>query len=252
MNVWVLIRGLGRDARHWGVFLKDFTNAVNGDHVVTLDTLGNGRFAEEKSPLTINQFTEHCRQQLSNALELTPDHRVHLVALSLGGMIALDWAQRYPDEIDSLTLINTSVANLTPWYQRIQLSSLSQLIKAVFINNKPLAVERVVLALTSNQQASPHPMLNEWVALREHTATSRKNLLRQLIAASRFSLRSPITAKMLIICSPKDKLVAHQASLDLHQRINSHLVTHPWAGHDIALDDPDWLIAQLIETIHDA
>ena len=249
MATWVLLRGLGRDARHWGPFANEFQQRIGKDKLLMLDTLGNGRYADQQSPINISQYTEHCRQQFSEKYpldKLNAKRSINLVALSLGGMIALDWAQRYPEEVKSLTVINSSVANLTPWYNRLKLMSLFKLVKFFFFSSNPKHIEGMILRLTSNQ-VQPHPMLAQWTDYRVESTTTLVNLLRQLYAAARFRLETPLSISPLIICSRNDNLVAYRASKDLYNTIGGHMIIHPWAGHDIPLDDPIWLSKNIFQ-----
>ena len=249
MTTWVLLRGLGRDSRHWGTFIDVFQQRIGNDKLVMLDTLGNGRYADQQSPINISQYTEHCRQQLSEKTALVlanEEGRIHIVALSLGGMIALDWAQRYPEEVKSLTLINSSVANLTPWNRRLKFLSLIKLLKVLLIDNSEKSIEQMILTLTSNQQ-QPHPMLTQWTDYRIASTTTLGNLLRQLVAAARFRVETPLLISPLIICSRSDNLVAYRASKDLYNAIGGQIIIHSWAGHDIPLDDPIWLIKNIVQ-----
>jgi pimeloyl-ACP methyl ester carboxylesterase len=263
---WLLLRGLGRDKRHWGAFIKQFERVFSHDTVSVIDTCGNGDFATLKSPLLISEYTEHCRLQT-----LKCSSEFHLVALSLGGMIALDWAKRYPEEILSLTLINSSAANLTPWYSRINLRTLQKLFIRLLTQRHPQKIEYSILKATSNQFISfskigisnpivsnnmnvrpskKYPLniiitLNNWTQYRHQQSTSTINLIRQLLAAARFKVSTLTKIVPLILTSKNDKLVSTLASLDLHKQLGGELSTHPDAGHDLPLDDAYWVIAQI-------
>jgi pimeloyl-ACP methyl ester carboxylesterase len=111
---WVLLRGLTREARHWGDFADQLARALPGSaqetiQVLALDLPGNGVFHKEASPTSVTAMADFARAQLL-ARGLPPPYRI--VAMSLGGMVAADWALRHPDEVDRLVLINTS---MRPW-----------------------------------------------------------------------------------------------------------------------------------------
>ena len=40
--------------------------------------------------------------------------------MSLGGMVAVDWARRHPDELAACVLVNTSLRPFSPWYRRLR------------------------------------------------------------------------------------------------------------------------------------
>ncbi len=236
---WVLLRGLGRDKRHWGEFSERFKQRFAFDTVTLLDTCGNGEFSQLKSPLAIGCYTDLCREALA-----TSNKQVHLVALSLGGMIAMDWAARYNKEVQSLTLINTSAANLTRMTERINFATLPRLIWTLLISADPFQIEQAILAATSNL-ALTDAQVKRWGEYRIECATSTANVLRQLYAASRFKIQpiGPVPCKVLI--SANDRLVSANAGKAIAKYLQCPFVCHPSAGHDLPLDDPSWIIEQI-------
>jgi pimeloyl-ACP methyl ester carboxylesterase len=74
-----------------------------------------------------------------------------------------------------------------------------------------------------------------------------QNVLRQLIAALGASVSPQTLHKIpfLILGSEKDRLVDPQCSRDAAKALLAQLVMHPSAGHDLPLDDPDWVIEQI-------
>ena len=249
MKTWILLRGLGRDKRHFGRFLDKFQQAFADDTVITIDTLGNGEFKGLKSPTDIAKYTEHCRKILAQSGH---NKAIELVALSLGGMVAMDWTTRYPQEINSITIMNTSAANLTPPHKRMQLSTLSRLLYAFLINCSNKGIESAIVNATSNQQIlNPNALeqtIQSWTAIREQGVTSTINMIRQLAAAATFKLEKPPNIdpnKLLILASDKDHIVNHQASIDLQHFFNCPMLVHMQAGHDLPLDAPNWVIEQI-------
>ena len=223
-KTWLLLRGLGRDKRHFGKFLTQFKHAFADDKVITIDTLGNGKFREQQSPTDITQYTNHCRDMLKKIHHTQP---IELVALSLGGMIALDWASRFPAQINSVTIINTSAANLTPPYRRMKLPTLARLLYAFVIDRKPKAIESAIVKATSNQQSNQgmKHVINQWTDIRFEGVTTTSNMVKQLIAAATFKTSianntNTFNDKMLILASKKDNIVNHQASQDLQHFFN--------------------------------
>jgi pimeloyl-ACP methyl ester carboxylesterase len=76
---------------------------------------------------------------------------------------------------------------------------------------------------------------------------SRGNVLRQLLAAARY--RAPPMAPpvpLLLLASERDRLVAVACSRALAEAWQVPFAVHPCAGHDLALDDPAWLIEQVL------
>ena len=106
MSRWILLRGLTREGRHWASFPQRLAQETAAKSVTLLDLPGNGREVLVPAPLNVADMMNFVRTQAS-AAGLAPPYR--LLAMSLGGMVATDWAQRYPQEIERLVLINTSM-----------------------------------------------------------------------------------------------------------------------------------------------
>ena len=76
---FVLIRGLLREARHWGEFTGNLQQQFPDAKLMTPDIPGNGRLHHATSPKNIAGMTEALREQVSIK------HRLRLIALSMGG-----------------------------------------------------------------------------------------------------------------------------------------------------------------------
>ena len=73
-------------------------------------------------------------------------------------------------------------------------------------------------------------------------------MLAQLLGAARFVPPPPdvIGAKLTFIGSRHDRLVSMRCTRDLAAFYSCAPIEHPWAGHDLPLDDPDWLCARVV------
>ena len=49
--------------------------------------------------------------------------------MSLGAMVAVDWAARHPEELAGCVLINTSLRPFSPWYQRLRPANYGALLR---------------------------------------------------------------------------------------------------------------------------
>lgn len=70
--------------------------------------------------------------------------------------------------------------------------------------------------------------------------------VRQIIAASR--CRAEDTAPevpLLVLASMNDRLVSPNCSKRIGQAWNATLRIHPDAGHDLALDDGEWIVGEV-------
>jgi alpha-beta hydrolase superfamily lysophospholipase len=239
MKSWVLLRGLMREKRHWGVFADLLQQKYPADQILMVDWPGNGELHQQTSLHRISDMVQHLQSTLTQKGCCAP---YHVIAVSLGAMVAIEWMRQSPQDIASATLINTSLRPINPFYQRLMPHNYTQLLSMLFRTNAEQ--EQLILQLTSNQA---HPAtLQQWIAYQQQHPISKLNILRQLWAAAtyRAPIETPQTALQLI-SSQHDRLVDQQCSLTLAQLWGVPHAVHPTAGHDLPLDDPQWLIEHL-------
>ncbi len=230
---YLLIRGLLREQRHWGDFVPTLQQQFSDCRIITLDFPGNGELNHLTSPQQIADYTEALRQQMESK------QNIRLIAISLGGMIALDWMTRYKDEIESTVLINTSVRPYSRFYQRLRWQVYPKIF-TMLLQSAQIR-EQKILQLTSNLYPQQNKLLKQWVAWQQQKPVSATNALRQIKAAANFYLNNRPTQPILILSSKQDRLVDYHCSLNLHKAWNTAYQQHPNAGHDLPLDDPRWL-----------
>lgn len=244
MAQWVFLRGLVREARHWGAFPAAFQAQIPGSQVVTPDLPGNGALHAQTSAPRIEDMLEACRGSLSAQGLKTP---YHLLALSMGGMVARVWLERYPEEIARAVLISTSMRPHSHFYQRLRPENYPALISAGLGWKDTQKRESTILRLTSAMTGEGGTAtLKDWARCATDAPVSRGNALRQLFAAARYRaapLRSPVPT--LLLAGARDRLVHPACSTALAAAWGAPCVIHPSAGHDVPLDDPAWVINQV-------
>ena len=162
--------------------------------------------------------------------------------MSLGGMVAADWAQRYPQEITRLVLINTSMRPFSSAHQRLRSANWLQLPMLAARWRDADYVERVIHHLTCNQRAPLQGDLATWLQIRKSAPVSGANAARQLLAAARFSCApSAPDCSVLVLSSRGDHLVHPLCSAHVAAAWRAEHQQHPWAGHDLPHDDADWV-----------
>lgn len=240
MTTWVLLRGLAREARHWGRFPALLERQLpSGDAVLALDLPGNGALSRARSPWSIEGMAAAARRQRAERDARAP---CVLVTLSLGGMVALEWAAQAPQEVEACILINTSAGGLSPPWQRMRPRRWPAGIRSL-VPGRVDARERAIHAMTSARPADP-AVLAQWVDYARSQPVTATNMLRQVVAAARFrGTRPPVPT--LLLASHGDRLVSPECSRVMARAWQLALREHPWAGHDLPLDDPDWILEQV-------
>jgi pimeloyl-ACP methyl ester carboxylesterase len=243
MTTWVLLRGLTRESGHWGAFAGLLQQRHPEARVVALDLPGNGSVNDQPSPTRIEAITPWCRDRLrSQGFE--PPYRV--LAMSMGAMVAVDWAARAPHELGGCVLINTSLRPFSPWYRRLRPANYAALLGLALLPGPGRRHERTILRLTSGNPAAATGVLDHWARLRRAHPVSAANALRQLVAAARYRAQvAPSSVPLLVLASRRDRLVDSRCSQELARRWRADIAIHPSAGHDLTLDDAAWTADQI-------
>lgn len=235
------LRGLVREAGHWSGFLESFASAFPDIEAIPLDLPGNGVHFREKSPLSVKEMADAVRRDFLNR----KGEENYLFALSLGGMIGLEWLHHWPADLRGAVLANTSVRGLSPLHQRLRPGNLPRIMR-MFFSADPFFIERSILEMTSERTDRFSELTEAWVKIHQEHPVSVANALRQLLAAACFHPpgEKPLVP-ILILNGAADKLVNPTCSKALAEHWKLTLQAHPGAGHDLTLDAPEWVIDQL-------
>jgi pimeloyl-ACP methyl ester carboxylesterase len=251
---WVLLRGLTREARHWGALPQQIANmlaqtpGLEAEQVLALDLPGNGAFCRQASPHSVRAMVDFARQQLRER-GLAPPY--NLLAMSLGGMVATDWAQRYPQEIARLVLVNTSLRAFSGACERLRPQNWGRLAlqaarwRSVEQIGQAESIERAIHRLTCQRLDTREEDIAAWAAIRRDAPVSAANAGRQLWAAATFKGAAAPRCAVLVLSSQNDQLVNPRCSARLAGAWQARHQQHPGAGHDLPHDDPDWLCQRL-------
>lgn len=242
-STWVLLRGLTRCSAHWGNFPQTLAKALPGARVVLLDLPGNGTLHHQTSPTTITALVDFCRAELRRQGIGGP---IHLLAMSMGAMVAAQWAHDAPQELAGAVLINTSFRPFSPFFQRLRPRNYAPLLRVALPGASAGVREQTVLRLTSNRPADHASDVVRWQQIRQQHPVSTPNALRQLLAAACFrASMQPPACPVLLLGSAQDGLVNVQCSRAIARHWGAPLALHPSAGHDLPLDDPEWVVDQV-------
>ena len=96
----VFLHGIGGNKRNWHDNLPAFAKHW---HAVAWDARGYGESEDYEGPLTFTDYAD----DLVRVLDHFKAERAHIVGLSMGGRIAMDFAARYPQRLLTLTLCDT-------------------------------------------------------------------------------------------------------------------------------------------------
>jgi pimeloyl-ACP methyl ester carboxylesterase len=177
-------------------------------------------------------------------------------------MVAWEWMRSYPEDICGATLMNTSFADVSPFYQRLRWQSYRDFV-ALMMTRDLHNRESGILQLISNRRyivrddvyaankwetgaALDEQIIQAWEKIQNERPISLKNSFHQIIAAASYR-PGDIKPKqpVLLLNGLGDRLVSPNCSGAIHKKWNLELRRHPWAGHDLTLDDDAWVAIQL-------
>ena len=240
MTTWVLLRGWGRESRHWGDFPRRLgARLAPGEGVIAVDLPGNGVLHATRSPMRVDAMAAACATALARQGAEPP---FTVIALSLGAMVALEWASARPSEVAGCVLINASFGGHSRIWQRLMPSSYGALLDLLRPGLSPMAREARILALTSAAPQRNQGVVERWAAFADEYPVTRANALRQLIAAARYRPAAFTPAPLLVLAAAGDRLVSPKCSRRFAAHGGLPLQVHPNAGHDLPLDDPEWVV----------
>lgn len=241
---WLLLRGLTRERRHWARFPEVFERTLPGALTVAVDLPGVGTEAGQLSPTSVAAIVDHVRARWPR----TGNGPWALLGISLGGMLAADWVHRFPDEFSRVVLINSSAGDLSAPYHRLRLENLPKLLTSVAARDL-IERELGILALTTTTHGKNRILAEEWAGYLKNARPRRRVALAQIVAAMRFRAPPRLPIPALVLSASGDRFTDPSCSRRLAQHLGAELRVHPSAGHDLPLDDPEWVATQIAEWV---
>ena len=241
MNKIILLRGLAREHLHWD---PEFLNALGRRKIepVMLDLPGAGDYRDIVSPLHIADYSAFLQTQWQLLRE--GDEKVYLAGHSFGAMIALRWAFERPEQFHGVFLINTSDRKSPAIPRRSSIYMIKQMLKALAYSDIQKK-EQSILEMVSNLETARAKNLPRWVQLAAERPMKTLSQINQVIAAMRFRAPEKLALSSVYIASRADRMVSYQCSEKMAAEHKAPLLLHDKAGHDIAMDAPEWLAEQI-------
>lgn len=246
---FILLRGLARESAHWLEFPASLRKELGaGCHIHCIDFPGCGQYHHETALNSIGAMTDHARNELHVRRGLSLNVPIYVLGISMGGMVALDWVQRFPQEIQGVVLINSSSGNQPFWWRLRPRTWLTMLLALALPTTQR---EALVLHSVSNRNVDYTQHLQQWLAIQQQRPVNRRTIITMLRAAAGFIPQITYFEKGLILTSSQDRLVSCNASRALAQRFQWPLRVHPEAGHDLPMDDGYWVVQQITQWLQD-
>jgi pimeloyl-ACP methyl ester carboxylesterase len=234
---WVFLRGLAREKRHWGDFPDFFKGQFPEVKIAAIDFPGIGERADQASPSSMEAIADLTWKE---ARQNFPDGKIAVLAVSMGGMVAMEWMRTHEDEVAAAILINSSSKD-SAFYNRLRYQVWPQFLKAA-IHAQPREREKQIIDMIMNSEVAREKALPCWTKVAQEHPIPPLTFARQLWAASQFlGLQKKPSTPVLLLNSLGDRFVDPSCSETLHQKFQWPMERHPWGGHDLVWDDPQWV-----------
>ena len=244
---WLFLRGLAREQGHWQGFPAVFEEVVPGARVHYLDFPGVGTENHRESPINIAAIVDDVRARWLVAGE-KPEGKWGVVSISMGGMVAMDWAHRFPEDWERVVIMNTSARNVGRIWHRLTPSGMKMLLRSISTEDLR-AREGTIFEITTKMVEDRDALVNSWVQIATDRPVKRRVAFRQILAATRFSAPRSLEPPVLILGGEGDALVNVRCSRELARRLGAPFQGHPEAGHDLGTDAPNWAAEQIRDWI---
>jgi 3-oxoadipate enol-lactonase len=233
----VLVMGIGYDSSLWT--LQQVPVLSTRFRVVIFDNRDAGRSSRSRHPYSIADMAD----DVAGLLDALDIHRTHLLGLSMGSMIGMEFALRHADRLDRLVLAGPAAApersavdpiSVWNWVKANDASGdvfggqqLTWLFSSAFLHNHQ-AVQETVALLASN----PNPVGPEAYD-RQAQAYLHYNALDRL---------DRIKARTLVIVGEQDLLTPPWVAREVAEGIPGarfEIVTGDGSSHVVPLERPD-------------
>ncbi|MET0821435.1 MAG: alpha/beta fold hydrolase [Aeromicrobium sp.] len=222
-----------------------FAQAASGRmRVVRPDFRGQGRSEDATSTVTMDDCAD-------DVLRLVDDlglDRVHVVAQSMGGDVAVRVAARRPGLVDRMVLLGSSAREEPPEHLEAFRPIVDEVARHGFAGELLETTMQIMFGETVRADPDRAALLAPW---REHIAALSPGLshaVRGVVERpSAVDLLPSITATTLVVSGGEDAARPPDWSAELVEHIpDAELWSLPTTGHSVILEQPDVVIPRVV------
>ncbi len=241
----LFLSGLGSSRLGWWKQLEVFARKFR---VINMDNRDAGDSALAAGPYTIADMAEDTAGVIRN-LALG---RTHIIAISMGGMIAQELALRHPEMVDRLVLASTTAGGPTGVRAGPEIAALLMRSGDESIETR---TRRTFTAIAGQGYMAAHPQdLDHIVKNALAKPMSLESYQRQFgaclahYAQGTADRLSQIAAPTLVVHGDADPLIPYPNGQVLAQHIpGARLVTFPGVGHLSMIESPEPFNREVLE-----
>lgn len=231
------IHGLGGSSNTWTPVIP----ALEGFKVIRVDLPGSGRSPLGKTPLSIDLYVE----TVERVLESLNIDKAHLMAHSMGTIVASHFAAKHPEQVSSLALFGPLLA--PPDAARAGIQARSDLASSGGVAAMQEIADAVAKGATAQQTKDSQPAV---------IALVRECIMRQspegysqscaALAKAQPAAVENISAPVLLVTGDQDGVAPVAAVQAFKQRLsNARMQTLEASGHWTTFEKPEQCVSEL-------
>jgi pimeloyl-ACP methyl ester carboxylesterase len=238
----LLIMGLGYAHQMW---FRTRPLLEASYRTIVFDNRGVGQSDVPAGPYTIAEMADDAVKVLDEA----GIERARVLGISMGGMIAQEFAIRYPERVERLVLGCTSFGGKTA---KIAAKEVLQILRARAAMTPEEGAEAMVPYIYD--AGTPRERIDEDLAVRRKVYPSAEGYLAQVQAINSWSCAerlSGVRARTLVIHGQTDQLIPPEnAEMVAKQIAGAEVVMLPHASHIFTTDQPEEAHAAILGFLH--
>ncbi len=238
----ICLHGIGASLNIWNRLTPMLSSQFR---VTSIDLPGFGQ--SDKLP-NVNYDLDSQTSRLIEIFEKINISQALVVGSSMGGAIALHLAKLRPSLVSHLVLISPAThPKLIPSY----LLHLTPLSKIFYQNLNPFVMRQILKRVIAKHDLIDDDLIEAYLSPYKNKPESIVTFLKSLSLIGDVRLPTlfhDVRTPTLILWGAKDQQVKEKYMHELVKVLeNSTLVAHPWAGHHLMEDDPDWILHQVLD-----
>jgi hypothetical protein len=236
---WIWFNGLAREAGHWGGLPAKAERQLD-EKVITFDLSSAPANKLSSSKPQTNDAIQ------AFATQIPRTHSLKLLAVDSSASMALQYAATEP-RVKRVVLVNPlSRDDLV--HLRVKWLQMARFFACFRANRDSLAAQHRALSLLSNSQDRCRQLASIWAEIQNRRPVSMAHCWLELKRSLRQRMPAPsqlLHCQIEVLVSRADAIISPKSGQHLARYYSSPLVLNLTAGHDIAVDDPHWLLHQL-------
>jgi len=234
---FILVMGIGYDSTLWGLHQVPFFS----QHFKTIvfDNRDAGRSSQATKPYSIRDMAD----DLAGLMIGLDIDRTHLLGLSMGGMIAQEFALRYPKKLEKLVLTGTGAANARSMYDPISIWSY---VKTQDTNGLMFAAQQFIWLFSESFNRN-HEAVNQTLQMLASnpnpvSAEAYQRQAEAYLKHDTLDRLNQVTAPTIVIAGEQDRLTPPWICKEVADAIPNakyKLIMGEGSSHVLPLERPD-------------